>query len=174
MTLEPNAPPPPTGGAPTVSHMLGEMVWLLTRSPLHRGLSLSDLEWLIMPALLHEQFYMFRDGDQPIGLALWAKCTPEAAAKLEAGMLEPENRLTLEEWNGGDQIWLVDLIAPFATTENQHREIMIADLIAKPLRGSEFRLHRTDPSTGERSVHVIGADAFDQLEKAIKDAADKI
>ena len=171
MTIEPKTAASPTVGAPTVSHMLGEMVWLLTRSPLHRSLSLSDLEWLIMPALLHEQFYMFRDGDQPIGLALWAKCTPEAAAKFEAGMLEPHNRLTLEEWKGGDQIWLVDLVAPFATAENQHREIMMADLIAKPLRGLDFSLHRTDPATGMRSVHVIDADAFSQLERAIKDAA---
>jgi cytolysin-activating lysine-acyltransferase len=171
MTQNPQSEAAPAGVAPTVSHMLGEMVWLLTRSPLHRCFSLADLEWLVMPALIHEQFYMFRDGDQPIGLALWAKCAPESAAKLEAGIIEPENHLTLEEWNGGNQIWLVDLIAPFATAENQHREIMMADLIAKPLRSKEFRLHRTDMETGERTVQVIGADAFEQLEKAIEQAA---
>lgn len=78
----------------TVSHFLGEMAWLLTQSPLHRGLSIADLEWLIMPALLHEQFYVFRDGQQPVGLALWAKCSPAAAGKLGKGMIEPENRPT--------------------------------------------------------------------------------
>lgn len=153
--------------APTVSHLLGEMTWLLTQSPLHRALAIGDLEWLVMPALLHQQFYVFRDGEQPVGLALWAKCSPEAAKKLDRGMIEPENRLTLEEWNGGDQIWLVDLIAPFANAENRHREVMIADLISKPLAGKEFRFHQTDPATGKRTVQTVGADAGERLKEVL-------
>ena len=105
-------PSQPSAAPPTVSHMLGEMTWLLTQSPLHRVLAIGDLEWLVMPALLSEQFYVFRDGSKPVGLALWAKCTPEGVKKLERGMIEPENRLTLDEWTKGDRIWLVDLIAP--------------------------------------------------------------
>ena len=155
----------------TVSHFLGEMTWLLTQSPLHRSFSIADIEWLLMPALLHEQFYMFRDGQQPVGLALWAKCSPTAAAKLDKGMVEPENRLSLDEWKGGDQIWLVDLIAPFANTENKQREIMIADLITGPLKGQEFRFHQTDPATGKRSVQVVSADAGDRLRQAVEEAA---
>ena len=166
-TSEPGSTPPPT-----VSHLLGEMTWLLTQSPLHRGLAIGDLEWLIMPALLHQQFFVFRDGDQPVGLALWARCSPEAAAKLDRGMIEPENRLTLAEWNGGEQIWLVDLIAPFANAENRHRELMMADLISKPLYGKEFRFHQTDTATGKRSVHMVGADAGEKLKEALVAAAE--
>ena len=160
--------PPP----PTVSHMLGEMTWLLTQSPLHRVFGIGDLEWLVMPALLHEQFYLFRDGAQPVGLALWAKCNPAAVGKLERGMVDPENRLTLEEWNSGDRVWLVDLIAQFATNENKQRETMIADLISKPLKGVEFRFHQTDPDTGKRVVQTVAADAGDKLQDAIKRALD--
>src|SRR4028118_50056 len=98
--------------APTVSHILGEMTWLLTQSPIHKALAIGDLEWLIMPALIHRQFYVFRDGDRPVGLALWAKCTPAAEAKLERGMIEPENRLTLEEWRSGPSIWRAASLAP--------------------------------------------------------------
>lgn len=159
--------------APTVSHFLGEMTWLLTQSPLHRALAIGDLEWLVMPALIHQQFYVFRDGERPVGLALWAKCSPEAAKKLDHGMIEPENRLTLEEWSGGDQIWLVDLIAPFANAENRHREIMIADLVSKPLAGKEFRFHQTDPYTGKRTVQVVNADAGEKLKEALVAASGK-
>lgn len=155
---------------PTVSHMLGEMTWLLTQSPLHKALAIGDLEWLVMPALIHQQFYLFRDGQQPVGLAMWAKCTPETVGKLEGGMIEPENRLTLEEWTNGDQIWLVDLIAPFATAENKQREIMIADLISGPLKGKEFHFHQTDPKTGSRMVQMVSADAGDKLKAAIEAA----
>ena len=155
---------------PTVSHVLGEMTWLLTQSPLHRGFSIGDLEWLVMPALIHQQFYIFRDGDKPVGLALWAKCGPDAEKKLQGGMVEPENRLALEEWISGDRIWLVDLIAPFANSENRHREIMFADLISGPLKGKAFSFHQTDSQTGERSVRTVDADAGDKLKEAIESA----
>lgn len=162
--------PAPAAKPPTVSHLLGEMAWLLSQSPLHKALAIGDLEWLVMPALIHEQFYLFRDGDKPVGLALWAKCNDEAERKLEGGMIEPENRLTLEEWTSGDRIWLVDLIAPFADTTNRHREVMIADLISKPLAGKAFSFHQTDPNTGARTVQKVAADAGEKLKSAIESA----
>lgn len=155
---------------PTVSHFLGEMTWLLTQSPLHRGLSIGDIEWLIMPALIHQQFYVFRDGEKPVGLALWAKCNSQAEQKLQGGMIEPANRLTLEEWTSGEAIWLVDLIAPFANAENKQREIMIADLISGPLKGKAFNFHQTDPKTGKRTVQTVTADAGEKLKAAIETA----
>jgi cytolysin-activating lysine-acyltransferase len=161
---------PGSGAAPTVSHILGEITWLLSQSPLHRSLSIGDLEWLVMPALIHEQFYVFRDVDKPVGLALWAKCTPETARKLDRGMIEPENRLTLEQWVDGDRIWLVDLVAPFANAKNRQREIMIADLISGPFTGKEFSFHQTDPATGKRSVQTVAADAGEKLKAAIEAA----
>lgn len=100
----------------------------------------------------------------------WAKCGATAEKKLEGGMIEPENRLTLEEWDSGERVWLVDLIAPFATNQNRQREIMIADLISGPLKGVEFRFHETDPATGERKVQTVTADAGDKLKAAVEAA----
>lgn len=168
--MENAAPPSGTTGGVTVSHLLGEMTWLLTQSPLHRGLAIGDIEWLAMPALIHRQFYIFRDGEKPVGLALWAKCDAAAEAKLDRGMIEPENRLSLEEWRSGERVWLVDLIAPFADDQNKHREIMIADLISGPLAGQSFKFHQTDPSTGKRSVQTVAADAGEKLKQAIEAA----
>jgi len=160
----------PNQPAPTVSHLLGEMTWLLTQSPLHKAMQIGDLEWLCMPALINQQFYLFRDGEQPVGLALWAKCDKAAEKKLEVGMIEPGNRLTLEEWTNGKTVWLIDLIAPFATIQNKQREIMIADLISGPLKGQAFNMHITDPNTGKRTVQTIDADAGEKL-KAVIEAA---
>jgi cytolysin-activating lysine-acyltransferase len=157
---------------PTVSHLLGEMTWLLSQSPLHRVFQIGDLEWLVMPALIHRQFYIFRDGPKPVGLALWAKCNETAEAKLDRGMIEPENRLTPEEWQSGTKIWLVDLIAPFANDTNKHREIMIADLISGPLAEQEFNFHQTDPATGHRSVRTVAADSGERLREAIERAVE--
>lgn len=164
----------PTAGqasapAITLSHLLGEITWLLSQSPLHRALQIGDLEWLVMPALIHRQFYIFRDGEKPVGLALWARCNPSAEAKLERGMIEPENRLTLEEWRSGEALWLVDLIAPFADAGNRQREIMMADLISGPLAGQAFKFHLTDPA-GRRTVRTVGADAGEKLRQSIAEA----
>lgn len=169
--MQADAPAPPADKlAPTVSHLLGEMVWLLTQSPLHRALSIADLEWLIMPALVHQQFYIFRDGAQPVGLALWAKCNAAAQAKLERGMIEPANRLSLDEWASGDAVWLVDLVAPFANAGNQHREVMLADLITGPLAGIAFHFHQTDPATGARKAQLVAADAGRKLADVVRAA----
>ncbi|EJL21730.1 ACP:hemolysin acyltransferase (hemolysin-activating protein) [Caulobacter sp. AP07] len=157
--------------APTVSHVLGEMTWLLTQSPLHRALAIGDLEWLVMPALLREQFYIFRDGEQPVGLALWAKTDAVGERKLAGGLIDPGNRLTLEEWSAGDRVWLVDLIAPFADENNRHLEVMMADLISGPLRGQEFRFHRVDPKTGAREVKIVPAAAGEDLRQALEKVA---
>lgn len=155
---------------PTVSHLLGEMTWLLSQSPLHRGLRIADLEWLVMPVLVNRQFYLFRDGERPVGLALWARCNAAAAAKLERGLVEPGNQLTLEDWTSGDEVWLVDLVAPFATNQNRQRELMFADLVSGPLRDQAFRFHRTDPNTGKRAVETVDADTGSRLQAALGDA----
>lgn len=44
---------------PTVSHMLGELTWLLSQSASHKHFAIGDLEWLVMPAILLEQFRVF-------------------------------------------------------------------------------------------------------------------
>lgn len=159
--------------APTVSHLLGEMTWLLSQSPLHRSFAIGDLEWLIMPALIHEQFYLFRDGERPVALATWAKCNAAAVAKLEAGMIEPQNRLSVDEWKSGDSIWLVDMIVPFADDINKHRELVFADLVSGPLAGEAFHFHQTDMATGKRTSAAVAADAGEKLRAAVEDAVIK-
>lgn len=44
----------------TVSHMLGEVTWLLTQIPTHKHVRLADMEWMILPALMLEQYRVFR------------------------------------------------------------------------------------------------------------------
>lgn len=162
-----------SGGGVTISHLLGEIAWLFSQSPLHKALPIEALEWIVMPALIHRQFYIFRDGEKPVGVAFWARCSAAAEAKLEQGMLEPEHRLSLDEWNSGEAVWLVDLVAPFASDENRHREVMLADLVSGPLRNTPFKFHQTDAATGQRRVQSVAADAAEKLRDAIAAAAGK-
>lgn len=174
-------PAPPAGAPRTVGEALGQIVWLLSQSGLHRELKLKDLEWSIMPAVMHEQFRIFSFGplpgisaedaaklapaglsqkaleQLPLGVAIWANLSPEAEAKLERG-----ERLAADEWKSGESLWLVELISPFATAENKLSHAMMLDLTQGPFAGRPFNLHRTDLDTGKRDrirfdQHLTGA-----------------
>jgi cytolysin-activating lysine-acyltransferase len=162
-------PAPPPGMARTVAEALGQIVWLLSQSPLHRELKIKDLEWSFMPAVIHEQFRIFRFGplpgtenidpktllsgaftkegleQLPLGVAIWARLSAAAETKLEKG-----ERLSAEDWRSGDRVWLVELISPFATAQNKLSEVLLRDLIQGPFRQTAFSLHRTDPASGRR------------------------
>lgn len=167
-------PAPPAGTPRTVAEALGQIVWLLSQSPVHRELRIKDLEWSFMPAVLYEQFRIFRFGplpglekldmaalaptgltpealeQVPLGVAIWARLSQEAEARLEKG-----ERLTPQDWRSGDRVWLVELIAPFASADNRISEAMLLDLMQGPFHTTPFNLHRTDPATGRRDrVHI--------------------
>jgi cytolysin-activating lysine-acyltransferase len=93
----------------TVAQVLGEITWLMTQSPRHKQLALGDLEWLVMPAILLKQFRMFYNGEQPVGVALWALVDEIVAKRIDAG----DVRLTAVEWKSGTNMRIVDVVAPF-------------------------------------------------------------
>jgi cytolysin-activating lysine-acyltransferase len=152
---------------PTVSHVLGEMVWLLSQSPTHKHFKIADLEWLIMPPILLRQYRVFYGQKQPVGFALWAYFSAETEERFAAGA----TRLRPEEWaldgvpegsgpaDAGPRdgkLWLVDLVAPFATSENRMVEAMMVDLADGPFKDRTFWFHRTDPKSGRRSAVQYG------------------
>jgi len=98
-----------TGPAKTVSQVLGEITWLMTQSPGHKALSLGDLEWLVMPAILLRQFRIFYKGEQPVGIALWALADELVAKRIDAG----DKRLAAVEWKSGSNMRIVNIVAPF-------------------------------------------------------------
>ncbi len=142
---------------PTVSHMLGELTWLMSQSPTHKHFTIGDLEWLVMPAVLLEQFRVFHGDKHPLGFALWAHLSEDAEKKLNDAVMAGQGaRLRPDEWKSGDRLWLVDLVAPFATPENKLSEAMLGDLVQNVLVEKKFKLHVTDPLTGKREMKEIG------------------
>jgi len=160
----------------TVAEALGEITWLFSQSPVHKLLRIGDLEWSVMPAILAEQFRLFRFGPlpgledvdpatllpgmtreglerMPLGVAFWAELSQAAEAKVEAG-----ERLAAADWTSGDRLWLLELISPFATIENKLTELMFADLLGGPFAGRRFSLHRTDPATGRKDKITLGGE----------------
>jgi cytolysin-activating lysine-acyltransferase len=137
---------PPAPGAPkTVAQMLGEIVWLMTQSPVHRQLRIGDLEWLCMPALLLEQYRIFQGPQAPAAVAFWASVSEATEQRL----LDGGAKLQPEEWNGGDRLWLMELIAPFGAQDE-----ILADLGKTVFGGRPFKFHNIGPD-GERRVSTL-------------------
>lgn len=134
---------------PTIAAIYGELVWLMGMSPLHRRMFVADLEWFLVPPIQKNQFRIFRAKERPIGVALWAYLDAER----DAAYATAPGRLKPEEWDCGDTLWLVDLIAPFG-----HAETMLADLKASVFRGKNFKYHRTMPDGSREVVSEDGTD----------------
>jgi cytolysin-activating lysine-acyltransferase len=158
---EPSSPPnhPPPGGAaangaaaqahptphPTVAAVLGELVWLLAQSQGHKYLFMADLEWLVMPPILLNQFRVFHADSKPIGFALWAACSAPVEARLAGGMA----RMQPQDWQSGPALWIVDLVAPFG-----HIDVMLDDLRKTVFSDKEVRFYKRD-AAGNGSIELM-------------------
>lgn len=138
----------PSGAPKTVSQMLGEIVWLMTQSPVHKQMYLGDLEWFCMPAILLEQYRVFYGPSAPAAVALWARVSKDVEDRLLAGGA----KLRADEWQSGELYWLVELVAPFGATEE-----IFADLQASVFERKTFKYHRLT-SEGIREVAVVNPD----------------
>lgn len=126
------------GDKKTVSHVLGEVTWLMGQSAVHKHMFVADLEWMVMPAILLEQFRIFYGPEQrPAGVIIWAAISDEADQRLAAGNI----RLSPPEWKGGTNLWIVEMIAPFGGQEE-----MIADAAQSVFGGKSFKFHKTAAS----------------------------
>ncbi len=131
-------------GAKLVSATFGEIVTLLMRAPGYRHYALSDLEWLVIPPLLANQFTLAearaREGGltAPVGVALWARVSDETDARL-ASALDGPLRLRPDEWQGGDNLWLIEAVGPPKIVQ-----ALLQRLKTHEFKGRRFKLRARD------------------------------
>lgn len=136
---------PENATSPTMATLLGEIVWLLTQSPAHRHLFITDLEWSVIPALKLRQVHLFRSKGRIVGLAIWAKVSEEVDKRLSSGI----NRLAPNEWNSGENLWLVDIIAPLGGVEH-----LLSELKSRYFPNEPMKVIVTSEN-GKRTINTI-------------------
>lgn len=145
VTQAPTAPVNAPQQPKTVSHVLGEITWLLSQSPLHKILFISDLEWMVMPAILLEQFRIYHGPTgEPAGLVLWGSVSEETEQRL----INHQIKLAPHEWQGGNNLWLIEMVAPFGGQDE-----MLAEAAATIFQGKSFKYQRTGANGPEVVTH---------------------
>lgn len=110
--------------------LLGNAVWLLTQTPTHKHLFITDLEWLVIPPVALDQFRLWRQGNLPVAFATWAYLSEEAEERLKQGV----RRLSPMDWKSGENLWLMDMIAPFGGSEEAMKELREKILPGKKIK----------------------------------------
>ena len=143
----------------TYGGVLGEMIWLLTRSKTHSFLFIRDLDWYLLPALLKNQYRIYKSKNRLVGLVLWAYVSQEVDARLAAGI----SKLQPGDWQSGDILWIYDVVAPFGKSEG-----MVTDTLKTALLGKEVKLRRTD-ADGKSEIITMHENTTDTVNKSQQD-----
>lgn len=103
-----------------VRESFGKVVMAMMMLPRYRHQTLSDLQHLVLEPLIRDRIAIAqRDGenglvDDAAGVAIWASVSDEADARIR-DQVRGGNwplRLRAEDWNSGNNNWLIDVIAP--------------------------------------------------------------
>lgn len=118
-----------------VAAAFGEIVAVLMRSPQHRHAFLSDLEWLVLPAIATGQFALAeaRQKDSgfgtPVAVLFWASVSDDVDARLSANVGQLM-KLKPTEWAGGQNAWLIEAVG-----DPRAVKALIDQTLAGPLKG---------------------------------------
>lgn len=100
------------GLAKQAAAAFGELVTLLMHAPSEKGRPLSDLEWMLMPAVATGQ-YVIADAQSkqtgavmPVAGVIWALVSPEIDKQLSQN-LEQAPVLKRQDWRSGDIPWVI-------------------------------------------------------------------
>ena len=99
--------------------LLGAVSWLMMQQSATRHTLLSELEWRVMPALVLEQAKLFMRESAPTAYVSWARLSEEVAKRYQ----KAPHHLSASDWKSGEQIWIVDLCAPFGGMQKVMKEL---------------------------------------------------
>lgn len=122
---------------------IGHALWLMSRSPLHKHLMITDIEWLVSPPIILGQFHLWERAGSPFGFASWALLGEEAEERIVAKGIR---RLMPTDWKSGEQLWLIDFICPFGG-----HEALIQELKTQVLSNKRFKMLQAAPG-GRKAV----------------------
>ncbi|MCA1323481.1 toxin-activating lysine-acyltransferase [Herbaspirillum sp. alder98] len=94
--------------------VLGPVTWLMMQQGATRHTLLSDLEWRIMPPLVLDQAKLYMREQMPLAFVTWATLSDDVVSRYR----KAPHHLTASDWRSGEQVWIIDLIAPYGGVQD--------------------------------------------------------
>lgn len=139
-----------------ISASFGEIIAVLMRSPHYRSRPIADLQWLVVPAVLSNQFMLAEARSKesgflaPVGVVLWAMVSDEVDQRLRNELDKPF-KLEPKEWRSGTNPWLVDAVGPPQVVGG-----MLQRLQGQVLKDQAIRF-RTQDKAGKTMLKMLKA-----------------
>lgn len=143
-------------GVMNSSMTLAQIVKLMLQSPNHRHFSLSDLEWMVLPALSSGQLALAETKPdqsgirQPLAVLFWASVSPEIDRRMSSNLDAPI-RLRADEWRSGDILWITDMIGDMSNGHALVKSVLESILVDRTVKV------RSMDSTGKRILLEVNA-----------------
>lgn len=102
--------------------LFGHVVWLYTQSPASRYFFIQDMESRVLPPVILDQCKLHLQssgGSLPVAYISWAYLSDEAEEKFIA-----TQRIAPNDWKSGENIWLIDVLAPFGGEQAILKELL--------------------------------------------------
>jgi len=139
-----------------VARHLGELIFAVSRLERYRAMSVADVDALLVQPLMRRRIVFHRSSKEaagPEGIAIWASVSDEVSARLGAAANSGTFPLPLqpEEWSSGDNVWLIDVIAPtkaFASATFRAFGVLMGE---RTFRIHPIILQNIDPASIERT-----------------------
>jgi cytolysin-activating lysine-acyltransferase len=185
VSMAPSPPMPAAGQAPTgaptpemakqiadvrgrIHAAVGQVVLAMSVVPRYRHQTIADLQTLVLEPLMRDRIAIASSknddgtegpGGALAGIAFWATVSDAVDAKIREqikGGTFPIN-LKPEEWNSGDKVWLLDVIAP----SQKMASSVLANFKQVVKSGAEVRIHpmvarQVDPELLRKMGAVAG------------------
>jgi hemolysin-activating ACP:hemolysin acyltransferase len=143
------------------SAIFGSITRVLADSINHQSLPLSEVRWLVLPAVATGQ-YAVAEGplDQrqpdgafgPIAVVAWGLLSPEIDQQLTQNPDVPL-RLTIPQWQSGTIPWILETAGSKPVVDR-----IIADLLAKQFKGAPVKI-RVRSKDGKTAIEQFAASA---------------
>lgn len=117
--------------------ILGPALWLYARDPVKKFMFLGDTDWAVLPPVVLDQCRLYSKGGLPYAFITWAFVNDSVAARLRSS----QPKIAPHEWKCGEEVWIIDAVAPFGELEET-----LKDLRETILAGKKVHALLPDPS----------------------------
>jgi cytolysin-activating lysine-acyltransferase len=132
-------------GAPDQFKLVGEALYIYAHLEQRQNYTVSDITTHVTLPIVLNQYRMYWIDKTPVGFATWCYVSDAMLARL---INDDRVEMTADDWRGGRNIWLMDLLAPFG-----HGAAMVNDLRRGIFANATVHSMRRYPD--ERTRHVV-------------------